>query len=199
MVLQEQIHIRKAKQGDVEAFNLLVLTYQDYIYSTAYRILGDPALADDMAQEAFVTAFKKLSQFQDGSFKAWITRITINACYDELRRRKRRPTDSIDDDDYDIEANPKLISKTDNPENYAQSMELRSAIEECFRQLSEEHRVVVVMSDVEEYSYEEIASVVKISLGTVKSRISRARLRLRDCLKSKGELLPAVYRQDNVS
>lgn len=191
--------IQKAQQGDVEAFNQLVLSYQDYVYTATYRIMGDPSAADDMTQEAFVTAFRKLAQFQGGNFKAWLVRIAINACYDELRRTKRRPTESIDDDDYDIEANPKLVSKADTPETYAQRSELRSAIEDCFDRLSEEHRLIVTMSDVEEYSYEEIASMVKISLGTVKSRISRARMRLRDCLKNKGELLPSIYRQDNVS
>lgn len=195
----EQGNIQRAKRGDVQAFNALVLAYQDQVYSTTYRIMGDPAQADDMAQDAFVAAFRKIQQFQGGNFKAWLIRIAINICYDELRRRKRRPTESIDDDDYDIEANPKLISKAENPELHAQRAELRSAIEECFSHLSEEHRVVVMMSDMEEYSYEEIASAVNISLGTVKSRISRARGRLRDCLKGKGELLPSIYRQDNVS
>lgn len=197
MVLQA--NIRKAQQGDVEAFNQLVLAYQDHVYTAAYRIMGDAAAADDMTQDAFVTAFRKLGQFHGGNFKAWLIRIAINTCYDELRRTKRRPTESINNDDYDSEANPKLVSKADSPETYVQRSELRSAIEDCFELLSAEHRLVVTMSDMEDYSYEEIASAVNISLGTVKSRISRARMRLRDCLKTKGELLPSVYRQDNVS
>ena len=195
-MVQENARIRAAKRGDVHAFNELVLSYQDRVYTVALRILHDPASADDIAQETFVTAFRKLDQFKGGNFRAWLLRITTNACYDELRRHKRRPADSIDDDDYDVDADSRLATgESENPESYAQRAELKSAIEQCFEQLSDEHRLVVTMSDVEEYSYDEIASLAKISLGTVKSRISRARARLRDCLQASGELLPASYRQ----
>jgi len=187
--------IEAAQQGDTSAFNELVLMYQDRVYSLVFRILQDPASADDITQDTFITAFRKLHQFQGGNFQAWLLRIATNACYDELRRQKRRPTESIDADDYDAEADLRLSSVADNPENYTQRAELQSAIEDCLHLLSAEHRLVVMMADVEDYSYEEIAETAKISLGTVKSRISRARLRLRDCLRGKGELLPAAYRQ----
>jgi RNA polymerase sigma-70 factor (ECF subfamily) len=195
-MVQEDAQIQAAKRGDVHAFNELVLTYQDRVYTVALRILRDPASADDISQETFVTAFRKLDQFKGGNFRAWLLRIATNACYDELRRHKRRPADSIDDDDYDMDADARLATgDAENPESHAQRAELKSAIELCFEQLSDEHRLVVTMSDVEEYSYDEIASVAKISLGTVKSRISRARANLRECLQASGELLPASYRQ----
>jgi RNA polymerase sigma-70 factor (ECF subfamily) len=195
-MVQENDRIQAAKRGDVHAFNELVLTYQDRVYTVALRILRDPASADDITQETFVTAFRKLDQFKGGNFRAWLLRIATNACYDELRRHKRRPADSIDDDDYNMDADARLATGDgENPESHAQRAELKSAIELCFEQLSDEHRLVVTMSDVEEYSYDEIASVAKISLGTVKSRISRARANLRECLQASGELLPASYRQ----
>lgn len=193
----EQAHIRAAQRGDVHAFNQLVLAYQDRVFSVAYRILQDAAMADDIAQETFVTAFRKLDKFKEGNFGAWLARIAINACYDELRRLKRQRSEALEDGDFGEDADPRLISPTPNPESLIQQAELKAAIEDCLRQLSSDHRLVVVMADVEEYSYEEIARTANISLGTVKSRISRARLRLRDCLRGKGELLPAAYRSNN--
>lgn len=196
-MVQELASIQAAQSGNINAFNQLVLTYQDRVYNIAYRIMGDAASADDMAQETFVTAFRKLGQFQGGNFQAWLLRIAVNQCYDELRRRKRRPAESLDDSEFDEDSDARLISQTPDPENQAQQGELSSAIENCFDQLPADYRVVVMMSDVEEYSYDEIASAVNISLGTVKSRISRGRMRLRDCLQNKGELLPSKYRQES--
>lgn len=190
----ESALISAAQSGNLDAFNSLVLDYQDQVYSLAYRILGDPAGADDITQETFVSAYQKIHQFKGGNFRAWLLRIATNACYDELRRHKRRPTDSIDDDDYDIEADGRMTSTSESPESYTQRNELKTAIEECFEQLSDTYRLVAVMVDVQDYSYDEIADFANISLGTVKSRISRARASLRDCLKDKGELLPTLYR-----
>ena len=191
----ELTYIEAARRGDVTAFNELVLEYQDRVYTLAFRIMQDSASADDIAQETFVTAFRKLDQFKGGNFRAWLMRIATNACYDELRRLKRRRTDSLDNDEQDEDSDPRLTSSSEGPEKLLQRAELQSAIEDCFAQLSEEHRVVVTMSDIEEYSYEEIAQFANISSGTVKSRISRARVKLRDCLRTKGELLPSIYRQ----
>lgn len=194
MIQDEIFIIQQAQDGDVAAFNELVLLYQERVYNATYRIMSDPATADDMTQEAFVTAYRKMDQFQGGNFQAWLTRIAINLCYDELRRRKRRPAESFEDGGIDEEADARLISHNPQPESLAQSSELSSAIAECFGDLPDEYRVVAVMVDVEAYSYDEIASLVNISLGTVKSRVSRARQRLRDCLRQKGELLPSKYR-----
>jgi RNA polymerase sigma factor (sigma-70 family) len=193
-MVQEEAKIEAAQNGDLTAFNDLVVEYQDRVYTLAYRILQDPAAADDMTQETFMTAYRKLDQFKGGNFKAWLMRIVTNACYDELRRRKRQRTDSLDDTEVDEEADSRLASDIESPEAYAQRAELQTAIEKCFEQLTDSYRVVVVMSDIQEYSYEEIAGLAKISLGTVKSRISRARAQLRDCLRANGELLPAVFR-----
>src|SRR5688572_27831912 len=152
---QELKQIEAARRGDVAAFNTLVLQYQDQVYNAAYRIMGDAFSADDMAQEAFVTAYRKLDQFQGRNFQAWLVRIAINRCYDELRRDKRRPAEALDDGGIDEEADTRLVSNTPDPEAYTQRAELSSAIEHCFDQLPAEYRVVSLIADVEAYSYEE--------------------------------------------
>lgn len=199
-LMNEIALIHSAQEGDVEAFNELVLIYQDLAYSVAYRIMRDE-IAADITQNAFISAFQKLEQFQGGNFKAWMMRIVTNACYDELRRQKRRPTSSLDDmqDDTDgldlvDEAHVSFMSQTDNPETAVQRNELQAMIEACIEALNDHHRIVIVLADVEQYSYEEVADIAHISLGTVKSRLSRARANLRDCLRNKEELLPDQYR-----
>ena len=193
--MDEAALIRDARRGDVDAYNRLVLHYQSQVYNVAYRVVGEPQAAADATQEAFISAYKSLGRFRGGSFRAWLLRIVTNACYDELRRRKRRPSTSLEAL-YTEDAPPDgaFISQSENPEDYTQRMELRRAIENCLRHLSESQRVVAVLSDVQRLSYREIAQAAGISLGTVKSRLSRARARLRDCLRASGELLPATYR-----
>lgn len=197
--MDEQALIRQAQDGDVDAFNDLVLFYQDRVYSAAYRIMGDPASAADATQEAFISAYRALARFRGGSFKSWLLRIVTNACYDELRRRKRRPADSIEDLTPEDSADPppQLVSTAENPEAHAQRMELSQAIEDCVADLAVEQRALVVLRDVEGLDYREIATATGVALGTVKSRLSRARAQLRDCLQAVAELLPAAYRLDS--
>ncbi|MCC6799379.1 MAG: sigma-70 family RNA polymerase sigma factor [Anaerolineae bacterium] len=193
-VMDEEHWIAAARRGDVEAFNHLVLRYQDLAYTVAYRITGDASAAADAAQDAFITAFRKLHQFRGDRFKPWLMRIVTNACYDELRRVKRRPADSLDSL-YEISDAPDaLLPAPDTPEILAQQAELSAAIQDCIRALPDDQRVIVVLSDIEEYAYGDIAEITALPLGTVKSRLSRARGRLRDCLRGIGELLPAEFR-----
>jgi RNA polymerase sigma-70 factor (ECF subfamily) len=121
-------------------------------------------------------------------------RIVTNACYDEMRRRKRRPVVSLDDiaDGAELQ----LISPAEGLESAAQRSALNRIIQDCLDGLPDEQRLVTVLCDIQSYDYQEIAAVTQVSLGTVKSRISRARQRLRDCLQSAGELLPEAYRLD---
>jgi RNA polymerase sigma-70 factor (ECF subfamily) len=196
--MDESTLIQEAQRGDVGAFNTLVLHYQSQVYNLAYRVMGEGDSAADMAQEAFISAYKNLRRFRGGSFKAWLMRIVTNACYDELRRRKRRPQTSLDalyvvDED----ASASLHSKAESPEQSAQRGELAAAIQDCISALPEAQRIAAVLADVQGYSYEEVSSIAGISLGTVKSRLSRARVKLRDCLRGKGELLPTRYRLDS--
>ena len=196
--MDESALIQEAQRGDVQAFNTLVLHYQSQVYNLAYRVMGESDSAADMAQEAFISAYKNIRRYRGGSFKAWLMRIVTNACYDELRRRKRRPQVSLEalyvvDED----ASSTFHSETEGPEKSVQQGELVAAIQQCISALPEAQRVAAVLCDVQGYSYEEIASIMKISLGTVKSRLSRARARLRDCLRGNGELLPTRYRLDS--
>ena len=186
--------IREAQKGDVSAFNTLVLHYQSTVYNVAYRIMGDPGVAADATQDAFISAYQSLNHFRGGSFRAWLTRIVTNACYDELRHRKRRPQSSLDELTEENESFDGLTSDVVGPEEHQQQVELVAAIERCLGELPAEQRIVAVMCDVEGYDYNEIADIVAVSLGTVKSRLSRARARLRDCLQGYRELLPLDYR-----
>ena len=193
--MHESQLIQAARRGDVHAFNDLVLSYQDMAFTVAYRILGHPDAAADAAQEAFIAAFQKLHQLRGQQFKSWLMRIVTNACYDELRRQRRRPATSLDDlYETQIANDSSLHSHEESPEQYAQRAELQAAIQECLNALPDDQRVVTVLSDVEEYAYHEIAAITGWPVGTVKSRLSRARSRLRDCLRATRELLPAEYR-----
>lgn len=193
--MDESALIAAAKKGDVHAFNTLVRSYQRLAYNVAYRVLSDPESAADATQEAFVSAYRAIRQFRDGSFRAWILRIVTNACYDELRKKKRRQEDSLDDllaenpDHSDMMADGQEL-----PEEHALRRELGATLQRGLGTLPEEQRLAVVLSDVQGFSYEEIAEVMGVALGTVKSRISRGRAALRDYLSGQGELLPAAYR-----
>ena len=194
--MDEPALIAAAKKGDLDSFNTLVLTYQHQVYNLAYRIMGDAASASDATQKAFISAWRHIGGFRGGSFKAWLLRIVTNACYDELRRVKRRPASSleslyVEDPTPDADLPP---SQLESPEAFTQRRELNRAIQAGIAQLPPDQRIALVLSDVQGMSYEEIAEVTDTNLGTVKSRLSRARARLRDLLMQHGELLPAEYR-----
>jgi RNA polymerase sigma-70 factor, ECF subfamily len=198
--MDELALLNKARRGDLNAFNELVLRYQDQAYSLACRILGEAAPAADAAQHAFLTAYQRLADLRGDSFRPWLLRITSNICLDELRRRKRRPSISLEylsegaDGDCDGESIAALADPAESPEDAAQRAELRRAIEECLARLAPEMRATVLLADVHALAYEEVAASLHIALGTVKSRIARARAGLRDCLRTQGELLPAALR-----
>jgi RNA polymerase sigma-70 factor (ECF subfamily) len=200
--MDEAERIQAAKRGDLEAFNRLILDYQDQVYNLAFRILGDPQAADDAAQEAFISAYKGLRRYRGGSFRAWILRIVTNACYDELRRIKRRPAIGLEDlnpldEPEETDSSGVLATDIGDPESEAHQAELARALEECLRGLPDEFRVVAVLVDVQGYDYQEASQVMRTPLGTVKSRLARARLRLRDCLQAHRELLPAAFRLED--
>ena len=186
--------IRDAQRGDVHAYNRLVLAFQDQAYGVAYRIMGDPAAAADITQDAMIAAYNALNSFKGGNYKAWLLRIVTNRCYDELRRRKRRPQSSLDAITDENESFSALEADQPSPESIEATNELLRAIQSCLEGLPDEQRIAAVLCDVEGYDYNEIARITRASLGTVKSRMSRARAKLRDCLQGFGELLPAQYR-----
>ncbi len=193
--MDEQALIGAAQRGDLNAFNELVLHYQSQVYNLAYRIMGEGDSAADATQEAFISAYRAIGGYRGGSFRAWLLRIVTNACYDELRRRKRRPTSSLDAL-YVTEAAPGqvLAQRSEDPEAYAQRQDLNRVLHDGLQTLPQEQRAALVLSDVQGYNYQEIAEIAGVSLGTIKSRLSRARAKMRNYLSARGELLPAEYR-----
>lgn len=186
--------IERALNGDLEAFNQLVLEYQRLAYSVAYRMLQDQDSASDAVQESFIKAYRALDTFRGGSFKSWLMRIVANSCYDILRARQRRATDSIDDESSEQEYAPHLVDGAESPQSYAERMELSEYIESCIGSLPSDQRLAITLCDVHGYAYEEISEITGVPMGTVKSRISRARRRLRDYLLEYPELLPSSLR-----
>lgn len=194
--MEEQELIQHAKSGDLDSFNRLVMEYQGLAFNVALRIMGDEAAAADATQEAFISAYKGLKRYRGGSFRSWLLRIVTNACYDELRRRKRRPAVSLDEMEEQNSPMP-IASPGEGPESAAQRSELIQAIEDCLLGLTPEFRTVAVLVDVQGYDYREVADSIGKPLGTVKSRLARARAKLRECLEASGELLPASVRLNN--
>ena len=177
----EQALIRSAQRGDLEAFYGLVLRYQQPVYHLAYRIMGDEATASDMTQEAIISAYHHLGTFRAGSFQNWLLRIARNACYDELRRRQRRPTVSLDEPMVTAEGVLEfdLPTSAEGPEQLAQRRELAALLQRGINQLPLEQRLTLVLRDVQGLRYDEIAKMTHSKRGTVKSRLSRARANLR--------------------
>src|SRR5258707_5817249 len=144
--MNEQALITDAQGGNLDAFNTLVLHYQDSVFNTALRILGDEDQAADASQEAFISAFKSITSFRGGSFKGWLMRTVTNACYDELRRQKRRPTTALEPDTADGEEmdSPKWLADPNmTPAQRSEADELEHAIQHCLDALPAEFRAVV--------------------------------------------------------
>ena len=184
----------RARQGDLDAFNALVLDYQTLVYNLCSRLLGQAQVAEDATQETFLNAWRSISGLRGESFRPWLLRIAANLCRDELRRRARRPASSLD---LALEAGmPEPEGSSVSPETSAINRDLRARLEAALRQLPAEQKLAVVLCDVEGLDYGEIAQVMNTSLGTVKSRIARGRLRMRQLMASEAELVPARFRQE---
>ena len=195
--MDEQALIQDALDGNLDAFNGLVLHYQDIVYNVAYRVMGEHGAASDACQEAFISAYQKLHQYRGGSFKSWLLRIVTNACYDELRRRQRRPVTPLmpETDEGDMVEDPFWIEDEQaSPEEQAEQAELEKAIQHCISALEEKFRTVLVLVDIEGMDYETASDIAKTPLGTVKSRLARARSRVQECLQDFWELLPGIFR-----
>ena len=195
--MNEDLLIQSAQSGDLDAFNALILRYQNLLFSIALRILGDEDTASDALQEALISAFRKLNTFRGGSLRSWLARIVVNACYDELRRKRRQstvPFEQLDADGEEIEPDYWLIDPSADLEAQYESIELEGAIQKCLSSLPADYRAIFVLVDVECMTYEEAAAVVRVPIGTVKSRLARARMQMRKALQSFGDLLPIAYR-----
>ena len=183
-----------AQKGDIDAFNMLVERHQRLAANLAARLLGDLALGEDASQNAFISAYRGLSRFRGGNFRSWLLRIVANACHDIRRSSRRRPTASLDDEDLGLVA--VLRSPEESPEEHAIRMELHREIQRGINTLAEDQKLALILVDVQGLGYQEAAEVLSANLGTVKSRLSRARAAMRDYMLQRRELLPAGLRLD---
>jgi len=179
--------IRSSREGDLDAFNQLVLRYQAMIYNLAQRILGDPDSADDITQETFLTAYLNLPRFRNGSFRSWLYRIATNACYDVHRQHKRHPVLSIEKEIIEEQEFLPLFDVHGSslmPEAEFDRHELGRVIQKALDHLDVDQRTVVVLVDLQDFDYQEAAQILGIPVGTVKSRLARARMSLRQLLST---------------
>jgi RNA polymerase sigma-70 factor (ECF subfamily) len=212
----DQTLIARSQRGDRRAFNTLVERYQSAAYALALRMLGDPDIAADVTQDAFFSAFRAIGSFHGSSFRAWLLRIVSNGCFDQFRAQKRRPGSSLD---ALLEGAPDgvggaagggagdvsgvagdalaqaLSDPTYDPERVALRAEQIAAIQAALLRLGAEHRLAVILSDVQGLTYDEIARVMDVPIGTVKSRLARARAQLRALLTRDPELFPQAQRR----
>jgi RNA polymerase sigma-70 factor, ECF subfamily len=181
--------IEAALKGDLGAFNQLAVSYQEMAYNQAFWILRNEEAAEDITQEAFIQVYQKLKQFRGGSFRAWLLRIVTNASLDELRRQKRRPTVSLtpeypDEEDSFEDLYP---DTSPSPEDVVEQREQARRLWRALDHLPQDYRMVILLVDLHELGYDEAAGVLSIPVGTVKSRLARARVSLREYLKSQGQ------------
>ena len=185
--------VARARTGDLAAFNTLVETHQDAVYGLCLRMLASSHAAEDVTQDVFLAAYRHIDSYRGGLFRAWLLRIAANACTDELRRRQRRPQTSLDlmtEDGSPLD----LPDESESPEESVLRGELSRYIQAGLMALPPDQRAVVVLCDVQGLTYEEISEALNASLGTVKSRLSRGRARLRELLLQQRELLPHPFR-----
>ena len=182
----EEAVIALAVAGDRSAFARLMEHYQAACYGLAWRLLGDPDQAADATQDAFIHAYDAMRSYRGGIFRSWLMRITANASYDILRRAQRRPTTALPEPEEGKAELPDVGAV--NPLEEAQKSELYRHLEAALRLLQEDQRVAVVLCDVYGMDYGEVASMTDSPVGTVKSRIHRGRLRLREILAPHREL-----------
>jgi RNA polymerase sigma-70 factor (ECF subfamily) len=194
--MEEGALIASAQKGDLEAFNQLVLKYEQQAFRVALRITGEAGLAEDATQEGFIKAYRGLRSFRGGSFKAWILRIVSNACYDEIRRLARKPAVSLDAENETENEGPILWVEDpgEKPEDWAARLDLSKVIQVCIQELNRDFRDTLILIDVEGLNYAEAASATDSAVGTIRSRLARARKQVRMCLQAAGELLPENYR-----
>lgn len=183
----EETLVRRAAQGDLDAFNQLVLQYQDMLYNHTYSLLGDPAAAEDAAQESFIKAFQGLASFRGGSFRGWLLQISTNAAYDILRKTKRHPSQPLFPDDEngdEVESPAWIADPTASVQSTVEQNELTKSIHKALKKLPDKYRTVITLVDMYELDYTEAARLLNVPIGTIKSRLARGRLQMQENLKA---------------
>jgi len=193
---KEKDLLLKARNGDVEAFEMIIEDYQKKVFNIALRMIGNHDDASELAQEVFIRIYKSIKNFKgESSLSTWIYRITTNVCLDELRKRKNKNVVSLDEDvkHEDGEIKRQVEDTGPTPDIIAEKNEIRRVVKEAILSLPEDQRTVIILRDIQGFSYDEIAKIMNCPEGTVKSRINRSRQILRDRLKPKLELLKGDY------
>jgi RNA polymerase sigma-70 factor (ECF subfamily) len=188
---EEQILLLSARNGDLDAFNALILQYQNLLFNVAFRILSDEDAAADAVQNALISAYQHFADFRNGSFRGWLMRITVNMCYDEIRRKSRHPSQSFEvntGDGQEFDLLDWLPDPSSSTEYLVETSELERTIQSALQALPPLYRAVAILVDVEGYAYEEAADILGVPVGTVKSRLARARVQLRLLLGKMEEL-----------
>ncbi|NLY43522.1 MAG: sigma-70 family RNA polymerase sigma factor [Clostridiaceae bacterium] len=188
----EKLLIQKCKNGDVEAFEQLIESYQKKVFGIAFRMLGNTEDASDVAQEVFLKVFKSITNFkEESSLSTWIYRIATNVCLDEIRKRKKATVVSINSTIQleDGEIDMQVEDQGPHPDEIVERKELENEVKKAIERLNNEHKIVIILRDIQGLSYDEIADILQCSLGTVKSRINRARNSLKNILLKRKELL----------
>lgn len=195
-LFDEKTLIAAAQRGDLAAFDQLVLRYQDMLYQHVFGILGERFIAEDIAQEAFIKAYRGMPRFRGGSFRAWLLRIATNACYDELRRQRRTVQGedwAVNDDGEEMEPLDSLDNPGPSLEEQVERGEVRRALEQGLLRLPAEYRATAIIVDVLGFDYAEAAQSLGVPVGTVKSRLARARQGLRRYLLRTPELVYSTF------
>ncbi len=198
----EKILIKKAKNGNITAFEKLIISHERNVYNIAYRMFNNEEDAKDMAQEVFIKVYKNISKFDENSkFSTWVHRITVNTCIDEIRKRKGKETSSIDEiielDDNSVKK--QYINNTPTPEETLISKENIESLKQSINNLSETHKTLIVLRDIQGLSYSDIADITDSSLGTVKSRLARARTQLKNIIMNNKELSNTQKRLNDIN
>mgnify|MGYP005839279519 CR=1 FL=1 len=193
---REEELVKRSRQGDLEAFTELVRIYEKKIFNLAYRFSGNQADAHDLAQETFIKAYQSLTALRDEkSFSAWLFQVAANVCRDELRRKKKRSAFlSLDEVAASSGGVPLPAGSAACPEAGVEKRELSEAVQEVLNSLPDDYRLILVLRELQGMSYEEMAAVLNISAGTVKSRLSRARRAFREEIWARGELFAPFLR-----
>lgn len=200
--MDENELIQSARKGDLDSFNQVILKYQDLVFQRAFWILGEAESADDAAQETFIKAYRNLSRYRNGSFRAWLLRIATNTCYDELRRRKRSQDISFIQHDAhgeQIDLLDYLADPESSIERAIEELELQADIITHIKGLSSEFRETLILVDILDSTYEEAAQVLGVPMGTVKSRLARARLQLRALIDPLQDVTPHSHLPSSIS
>jgi RNA polymerase sigma-70 factor, ECF subfamily len=185
--VMDDVWIQQASKGDLDAFNQLVLAYQDMAYRHAYALLGDPALAEDATQESFIKAFQAMDRFRGGSFRGWLLKIVTNSAYDLLRRDRKHPAQPLfpeDENGEELESPAWLADPDSSVQDAVERNDLTRELNQLLRKLPEVYRSVLLLVDVDELDYSEAAQALNVPIGTVKSRLARARLQMQRKLKA---------------